>query len=177
MGTLDSCPGSHEHRCPMLIYVCYVQHVFFIFKHWFCCKWQYNKYMFHFIDHLQFYFCEWLCRHVPQCTSLHGAYNTAKTILYILVIQLCVEKCKMRWKRCLFDLSKKGEGHQEAPNPQRVCCPHVPVDTFETNAIISIDPMLMSGEYWSVISRHLNPALSAVIYLDCSLVHTTTDWR
>jgi len=29
------------------------------------------------------------------------------------------------------------------------------VDNFETNAFISIDPMLMSGEYWSVISRGL----------------------
>ena len=54
--------GPLEHRGPILISVCCVQHVFFhMFKHWFCWKYQYNKYMFNFIDHLHFYFCEWLC--------------------------------------------------------------------------------------------------------------------
>jgi hypothetical protein len=33
----------------MLIYVCCVQHVFLMFKHWFCWKYQYNKCMFNFI--------------------------------------------------------------------------------------------------------------------------------
>jgi hypothetical protein len=41
--------GPHEHRGTMLN----VQHVFLMFKHWFCWKYQYNKYMFNFIDHLQ----------------------------------------------------------------------------------------------------------------------------
>jgi hypothetical protein len=68
----------------------------------------------------------------------------------ILVIQLCIEKCKIRWKGYIFGLSKKRE-----PKPQRIFCPHVPVDNFETNAIISIDLRLMSEEYRSVISRGL----------------------
>ena len=44
MGTLGSCPGG-----PMLIY-------FLMFKHLFCWTYQYNKYMFNFIDHLYFLF-------------------------------------------------------------------------------------------------------------------------
>jgi hypothetical protein len=45
---------------------------FLMFKHWFCWKYQYNKYMFNFIDHLHFYSCEWLCKKGPQCTALTG---------------------------------------------------------------------------------------------------------
>ena len=30
-------------------------------KHWFCWKYQYKKYMFNFINHLQVYFCECVC--------------------------------------------------------------------------------------------------------------------
>jgi len=33
-----------------------------MFKHWFCFKYQYKKYIFNFIDHLHFYSCEWLRR-------------------------------------------------------------------------------------------------------------------
>ena len=40
----------HKYRGPMLIYVCCVQHVFLKLKHRFCWKYQYNKYMFSFID-------------------------------------------------------------------------------------------------------------------------------
>jgi hypothetical protein len=32
----ELCPGTHEHRGPMLIYVCCVLHVFLRFKHWLC---------------------------------------------------------------------------------------------------------------------------------------------
>ena len=39
-----------------------VYSMFLMLKHWFCWKYQYNKYMFYFIDHLHFYSCEWLCR-------------------------------------------------------------------------------------------------------------------
>ena len=35
---------------------------FLMFKYCFCWKYQYKKYMFNFIDHLQFYFCECLNR-------------------------------------------------------------------------------------------------------------------
>ena len=28
--------------CPMIIYACYIQHVFSMFKHWFCWKYQYK---------------------------------------------------------------------------------------------------------------------------------------
>ena len=41
---------TYGHRDPMLIYVCCVQHVFLMFKQWFCWKYQYNKYMINFID-------------------------------------------------------------------------------------------------------------------------------
>jgi hypothetical protein len=47
--------GAHEHRGPMLIYVCCVRHMF---KQYFWLKCQYNKYMFNFIDHVCFYSCE-----------------------------------------------------------------------------------------------------------------------
>jgi len=47
--------GPHEHMGPMLIYACCVRHVFNISKHWLCWKYQYNKYIFNFIDHLEFY--------------------------------------------------------------------------------------------------------------------------
>jgi hypothetical protein len=61
MGMLESCPGApHAILCmlctawvrwkvaqgpPMLFYVCCVQHVFLMFKHWFCWKYPSNKYM------------------------------------------------------------------------------------------------------------------------------------
>jgi len=48
--------GGHAYLC-MLCTAC-----FLIFKHYFCWKRQYNRYMFNFIDHLDFYSCEWLCR-------------------------------------------------------------------------------------------------------------------
>ena len=45
----------HEHRGPCLSrYIVYIMCL--MFKHWFCWKYQYNKYMFNF------YSCEWLCR-------------------------------------------------------------------------------------------------------------------
>jgi hypothetical protein len=44
--------GAHAILC-MLCTAC-----FLMFKHWFCCKYQYNKYI--FFRHLQFYSCEWL---------------------------------------------------------------------------------------------------------------------
>jgi hypothetical protein len=49
MGTLGSCPVAHEHRDPMLIYVCFALYVFLMFKHWLCWKYQYNIYMFNFM--------------------------------------------------------------------------------------------------------------------------------
>jgi len=35
--------------------------MFLMFKLWFCWKYQYNKYMFNFIDNFHWYSCEWLC--------------------------------------------------------------------------------------------------------------------
>ena len=41
------------------MYICMLYTAWFLmFRHWFCWKYQYKKYMFNFIDHLQFYFCE-----------------------------------------------------------------------------------------------------------------------
>jgi hypothetical protein len=50
MDTLDICPGPSRPYWPMLIYVCCVRMFFLIIKHWFCWKYQYNKYIFKFID-------------------------------------------------------------------------------------------------------------------------------
>ena len=47
-------PGPHQHRGPMLIYECCAQHVFLMFKHWLCWKYQCNKYMFNLIDNYIF---------------------------------------------------------------------------------------------------------------------------
>jgi hypothetical protein len=45
-----------------------VWYVFFLmFKHWFCWKYQYNKYTFNFIDHVHFYSCEWRRCHLYTC--------------------------------------------------------------------------------------------------------------
>jgi hypothetical protein len=48
MDTLGSFPGASR----LSMYV--VQSMFLMFKHWFCWKNQYNKYMFNFIDHLHY---------------------------------------------------------------------------------------------------------------------------
>ena len=94
-------PWPLEHNCPnqsdrggggpMLIYFYCVQHVFkcLMFKHWFCWKYQYNKSMFYFINHLPCYSCEWLCRYGPQCTALHRAYNAVKTGLPLITLFTC----------------------------------------------------------------------------------------
>ena len=68
-----------EHRSPLL--VC-VRHVFLMFKHEFCWKYQYNKYMFNFIDHLHFYSCKRLCRQGPpvRCFA-RGGNSAVKTVL------------------------------------------------------------------------------------------------
>jgi hypothetical protein len=64
MGTMGSCWGSHEQRNAILIYkVCMLYTAWILmFKHWFCWNYQYKKYMFNLIDHLQFYFCECVFR-------------------------------------------------------------------------------------------------------------------
>ena len=41
----ELCPGAHEHRGPMFIYVCCVLYVFLRFEHWLCWKYQYNIYI------------------------------------------------------------------------------------------------------------------------------------
>ena len=55
--------GPHTNLCKLCT-IC-----FFMFKHWFCWKYQYNKYMFNFIDHLHFYSCELFCWSGPQCIA------------------------------------------------------------------------------------------------------------
>ena len=78
----------------MLNYVCCLQPIFLMFKHWFCWKYQYHKYMFNFIDHLHCYFCEWLCRLGPSALLSPGAYYVVKTAListkkYIAMARPC----------------------------------------------------------------------------------------
>ena len=50
---------SHEQMNPTLcmLYTAWL----LMLKRWFCWKYQYKKYMFNFIDHLQFYFCVRVC--------------------------------------------------------------------------------------------------------------------
>ena len=48
MGTMDSCPGVRRAKEP------HTNLWFLMLQHWFCWKYQYKKYMFNFIDHLQF---------------------------------------------------------------------------------------------------------------------------
>jgi hypothetical protein len=55
--------GPHTNLCKLCT-IC-----FFMFKHWFCWKYQYNKYMFNFIDHLHFYSCELFCWSGHQCIA------------------------------------------------------------------------------------------------------------
>ena len=50
----------------MFFYSLLYSYCFLMFKHWFCWKYQCNKYMFNFIDHLHFNSCEWSCT-----SSLH----------------------------------------------------------------------------------------------------------
>jgi hypothetical protein len=52
-----------------------------MFKHWVYWKYQYNKYLFNFIDHLHFYSCEWLCRYGPTALLCQGVFNAVKTAL------------------------------------------------------------------------------------------------
>jgi hypothetical protein len=84
METLGICPGgSHDNLC-LLCTTC-----FLMFKYWFCWKYQYNKSLFYFIDHLPCYSCEWLCHYGPQCTALQGAYDAVKTVLPLIALCMC----------------------------------------------------------------------------------------
>jgi hypothetical protein len=83
VGKMGSCPvvprANEPHTNLCMLYTAW----FLMFKHWFGWKYQYKKYMFNFIDHLQFYFCECLHRYGPQCTALTGAYIADKTVLTV----------------------------------------------------------------------------------------------
>ena len=90
--------GAHAIIC-MLCTAC-----FLMFKHWFCCKYQYNKYI--FFRHLQFYSCEWL----PSALLFPEAYNDVKTTLLIISFTFNVtlgQWCTLQsnWSTlCLHDL-------------------------------------------------------------------------
>ena len=83
-GNLPGGGGSHDNLC-LLCTTC-----FLMFKYWFCWKYQYNKSLFYFIDHLPCYSCEWLCRYGPQCTALQGAYDAVKTVLPLIALCTCM---------------------------------------------------------------------------------------
>jgi hypothetical protein len=51
MDTMDSCPVVTQTNKPHANLCMLYTHIFFIFEHWFCCKYQYKKYIFNFIDH------------------------------------------------------------------------------------------------------------------------------
>ena len=50
LGHIGQLPGGSTIIGAMLIYACCVRHVFLMFKHWFCWRYQYNKYMFNVIN-------------------------------------------------------------------------------------------------------------------------------
>ena len=62
----------------MLCMTCYL-----MFKHWVCWKYQYNRYMFNFVDHLHCYSC---VGRAPSALFCLGAYNAVKTALYTISI-------------------------------------------------------------------------------------------
>ena len=79
MGTLGSCPGgpqaTHANLC-MLCTAC-----FLVFKHWFCWKYQYNKYLFNFIDIYSFIPASGCVSMGPSALLWPGACNVVKTAL------------------------------------------------------------------------------------------------
>ena len=77
-------PGVPTNTGAMLIYVCCVQHVFLLFKHWFYWKYQYNRYMFIFIDIYSFIPVSGCVGMVPSALLCPGAHNAAKTALIIV---------------------------------------------------------------------------------------------
>ena len=87
--------GPHKHRGLMLIYVC-----FLMFKHWFCCKYQYNKYMFNFIDIYNFIPVNGCVGVGPSATLCPRAYNAVKTALLTMEVLCSYNVCIMLlpWK-------------------------------------------------------------------------------
>ena len=60
MGAPTSIGGPHA-NLGMLCMACCL-----MLKHWVYWTYQYNTNTINFIDHLHFYFCEWLCRYGPS---------------------------------------------------------------------------------------------------------------
>jgi hypothetical protein len=52
-------------------YMYVVYSMFLMFKHWFCWKYQYNKYMFYFIDHLHLFVVVWVEKRLV-CIYMNG---------------------------------------------------------------------------------------------------------
>ena len=59
-GHVGQFPGGLTSIVAPCYSMCVGYGMFLMFKHWFCWKYQHNKYMFNFIDHLHFYTCKWL---------------------------------------------------------------------------------------------------------------------
>ena len=73
--------GVYANLC-MLCVAC-----FLMFKLWFCWKYQYNKYMFNFIDIYSFIHASGCVGISPSALLCLGAYNAVKTALtYIILI-------------------------------------------------------------------------------------------
>jgi len=97
-------------RGPMLIYVYCVQHVFLMFKHWFCWKYQYNKHMFNFIDIYCFIPVSGCVGMSPSALHCSGVYNAVKTALImkkahtgmIFFFLSKLQYVQNRWKMDLF---------------------------------------------------------------------------
>ena len=94
-----------------------------MFKHWFCWKYQYNKYMFNFIDHLQFIPVSGCVGIYPSALLCPGAYNADKMALMVvaipswhtfLVFVICVirntrprQLCCQLWKKATIFIEKR----------------------------------------------------------------------
>ena len=80
MCTLGSCPVAPRANRPhanlfMMCTACF----FLMFKHWFCRKYQYNKYMFNFIDIYSFIPVSGCVDMGPSALLFPGGYNAVKT--------------------------------------------------------------------------------------------------
>ena len=60
-------------------------------KHWFCWKYQYNKYMFNFINIYSFITVSGCAGMGPSALLYQGAYTVVKTVLLHIAIRMCYD--------------------------------------------------------------------------------------
>ena len=90
-GQLPDSIRAHANLC-MLCTACF----FFMFKQWFCLKFQYNKYMFNFIDIYSFIPVSGFVGMSRSALIFPGAYNAAKMALFTQSMKLQSLSLKQR---------------------------------------------------------------------------------